>query len=413
MKSSTPKLQMNGPSQKRLIACVLVTLNLFVFTSLMRAADKPSFDIVEIERPRIMAQAAEYLTEQPVTVTAAHSDRSAGGLHDFFSEGDYWWPDPQNPSGPYIQHDGLTNTNNFVAHRHAMIRFSDIVATLTSAYILTGDEKYSKQVVKHLKAWFVDEDTKMNPNLLYGQAIKGRYTGRSTGVIDTIHLVEVAQSVMLLKNSPSFSAKDYEAVRAWFRDYLKWLTTHPYGLGERDAKNNHGICWSMQAAAFAKLVDDEDVLNWVRNEFKNVYLTRNMTNSGGFPAELGRTKPYGYSLFVIDAMAGIAQIASTPTDNLWTFQTVDGRGMAKGLEFIFPYFADKSKWPYPHDVLFWDDWPVRSPVLLFGGVALNKPEYLEVWKRLKPDYSVDEVKRNVPLRHPLLWVGPMKPPVKK
>ena len=401
--------QINHLSRSRFAASVVFVMSLFAFIALAHAADNPSFDIVEIERPRIIAQAAEYLNEQPVTVTASHSDRSAGGLHDFFSEGDYWWPDPQNPSGPYIQHDGLTNTNNFVAHRHAMIRFSDIVATMTSAYLLTGDEKYAWHAVKHLKAWFVDEDTKMNPNLLYGQAIKGRFTGRSIGVIDTIHLVEVAQSVMLLKGSPSFPAQDYEAVRAWFRDYLKWLTTHPYGLGERAATNNHGICWSLQAAAFAKLVGDEDALNWVRNEFKNVYLTRNMTNSGGFPAELARTKPYGYSLFVVDAMSGIAQIASTPTDNLWTFQTADGRGMAKGLEFFFPYIADKSKWPYPHDVLYWNDWPVRSSCLLFGGVALKKSEYLDIWKKLKPDYGVDEIKRNVPLRHPLLWVGPMKP----
>ena len=358
-----------------------------------------------------MEQAAKYLSEPPVTVTAAHSDHSAGGLHDFFSEGDYWWPDPKDPNGPYIQHDGLTNTNNFVEHRHAMIRFSDIVGTMTSAYILTGDEKYARHAIKHIKAWFVDEDTKMNPNLLYGQAIKGRYTGRSTGVIDTIHLVEVARSVMLLKNSPSFAPKDYEAVRAWFREYLTWLTTHPYGLGERAATNNHGICWSMQAAEFATLVGDQDVLSWVRNEFKNVYLTRNMATNGGFTAELGRTKPYGYSLFVIDAMSGIAQIMSTPTENLWTYQTPDGRGMGKALEFIYPYIADKSTWPYPHDVLYWDQWPVRQPCLLFGGVSLNKPKYLAEWKKLKPDFQIDEVRRNVPLRYPLLWVGPMKPPV--
>lgn len=400
---------MNGSIRNCILASALV--GLMAANSSLKAADT-NFDIVSIERPRIMEQAAEYLKEEPVTVTAAHSDRSAGGLHDFFSEGDYWWPDPKNPDGPYVQHDGLTNPNNFVAHRHAMIRFCDIVGTMTSAYILTGDEKYAQQAVKHLKAWFVDPETKMNPNLLYSQAIKGRFTGRSTGVIDGIHLVDVARSVMLLKNSPSFPAKDYEAVRDWFRQYLTWLTTHPYGLGERAATNNHGICWSMQAAAFAKLVDDEDVLNWVRKEFKTVYLTRNMAADGGFTAELGRTKPYGYSLFVLDAMSGIAQIASTPTDNLWTYETSDGRGMAKGLAFIFPYIQDKSKWPYKHDVLYWSDWPVRSPSLVLAGVALNKPEYLKEWESLKPDYHVDEVKRNVPLRYPLLWIGPMKPPEK-
>ena len=389
------------------VGLAALALNLVALTS--TGADKLASDVVEIERPRIMAKAAEYLSEQPVTVTASHSPRSAGGLHDFFSEGDYWWPDPQTPDGPYIQHDGLTNTNNLVEHRHAMVRFSEIVATMTSAYILTGDEKYARHAVKHLKAWFVDADTKMNPNLLYSQAIKGRFTGRSIGVIDTIHLVEAARSIELLKNSPSLSAKDYDAMKAWFRAYLTWLTTHPYGLEERAAKNNHGICWSMQAAEFAHLVGDEDVMNWVRNKFKNDYLTKNMTNNGSFPLELARTKPYGYSLFVFDAMAGIAQILSTPQDNLWTYQTPDGRGMARGLEFIFPYIADKSKWPYKHDVLYWNEWPVRQPCLVFGGVALNKPEYLEVWKRLKADSEVDEVKRNVPLRHPLLWVGPMKP----
>ena len=400
--------QLNRPLQARLACFAIFALTLILSNPFVKAAAAQGFDIVEIERPRIMEKAALYLSEQPVTVTASHSERSGGGLHDYFSEGDYWWPDPKNPDGPYIQHDGLSNTNNFVEHRHAMVRFSEIVATMTSAYILTGDEKYARHAVKHLKAWFVNEDTKMNPNLLYSQAIKGRFTGRSTGVIDTIHLVEVARSAMLLKDSPSFPPKDYEAVKAWFRAYLTWLTTHPYGTGERDAKNNHGICWSMQAAQFAQLVGDEDVLNWVRTEFKNVYLTRNMQNDGGFTEELHRTKPYGYSLFVIDAMSGIAEIASTANDNLWTYKTPDGRGMEKGVEFIFPYIADKSKWPYPHDVLYWDQWPVRQPCLLFGGVALDKPEYLEVWKTLKPDSNVDEVKRNVPLRHPLLWVGPVK-----
>jgi hypothetical protein len=284
---------MNRSAKKRRLASVVVALNLIVFSSLLKAADKPAFDIMEIERPRILAKAAAFLTEQPVTVTAAHSERSAGGLHDYFSEGDYWWPDPKNPDGPYILRDGLSNTNNFVEHRHAMVRLSEIVATMTSAYILTGDEKYARHAVKHIKAWFMDAGTKMNPNLLYSQAIKGLYTGRSTGVIDTIHLVEVARSVQLLKDSPSLPAKDYDAVKAWFRNYLTWLTTHEYGLGERDAKNNHGICWSMQAAEFAQLVGDDDVKNWVRNHFKTVYLTRNMTNSGGFSAEVGRTKPNG------------------------------------------------------------------------------------------------------------------------
>ena len=40
------------------------------------------------------------LESVPVTVTAARAQRSAGGIHDFYSEGDYWWANPQDPDGP-------------------------------------------------------------------------------------------------------------------------------------------------------------------------------------------------------------------------------------------------------------------------------------------------------------------------
>jgi len=131
-----------------------------------------------------------------------------------------------------------------------------------------------------------------------------------------------------------------------------------------------------------------------------------MAQDGSFPAELKRTKPYGYSLFVIDAMAGIAQIASTPEDDLWSFALPDGRGMRKAMQFIFPYIEDKSKWPGKADVLFWDEWPVRQPSLLFAGLKLNQPAYLKVWQRLEADPQTAEVVRNLPLRHPLLWIPP-------
>ena len=74
----------------------------------------------------------------------------------------------------------------------------------------------------------------------------------------------------------------------------------------------------------------------MRHQFKTVYLSEMMDELGRFPAELKRTKPYGYSLFVIDAMAGVAQIASSETEDLWTFSTENGRSMAKGMAFIYP-----------------------------------------------------------------------------
>src|SRR6476661_2295920 len=167
------------------------------------ASAAPAFDLPAIERPRVLKAANRYLTEPPVTVTGASSPRSAGGKHDFFSEGDYWWPDPANPDGPYIQRDGMTNPNNFVDHRRYLMRLSVQVPALAAAWRLTKDERYAKHAVNHLRAWFIDEKTRMNPSLQFAQAIHGRFTGRGIGVIDTIHLVEVSRAVEILKDSSS------------------------------------------------------------------------------------------------------------------------------------------------------------------------------------------------------------------
>jgi hypothetical protein len=383
------------------LLCCLVAL-----AAAPREQSAGRFDLAAIERPRILPAADRMLNDPPVTVTSAHSPRSAGGLHDFFSEGDYWWPDPQNPDGPYIQRDGMTNPDNFVAHRQAMIRFSIHVGTLTSAYVLTEDERYARAALAHLRAWFVDPATRMNPHLLYAQAIKGRFTGRGTGIIDTIHLVEVARAVTIIARSQALAAADRDAITGWFAEYITWLTTHTYGTDERDTKNNHATCWVMQVASFAQLTGNQAVLDDCRRRFKTILLPNQMAADGSFPLELARTKPYGYSIFNLDAFAGICQILSTPADNLWTFTLPDGRGIGRGVAYLFPFLKDKSTWPGAKDVMYFDQWPVRQPSLLFAGLALGETRYLELWRSLDGSPAVEEVLRNLPIRHPLLWAPP-------
>lgn len=360
-------------------------------------------ELVRHERPRVLTAATAYLRERPITIAAFRAERSAGGRHDFYSEGDYWWPDPKNPDGPYIQRDGETNPRNFVAHRDAMRRLSVIVPALTAAWEITGDPRYARHAVDHLRAWFVAESTRMNPHLLYGQAIKGVVTGRGIGIIDTVHLVEVARAIAELERLGGLRGRDLATMKAWFREYLTWISTHPYGIAERKATNNHSVAWALQAAEFARLVGDTASLGVTRRFFTDTILPRQMAADGSFPRELGRTKPYGYSLFQLDLMAMLTESLSTPRDDLWQFATPDGRSMWRALEFMYPYILDTRAWPKPKDVMYHDSWPVRHPALYFGGQALREPKYLALWKRLDPDPTEDEVIRNYPVRQPLLW----------
>lgn len=355
-------------------------------------------------KAQVLKEAAWALQQQPVTVTASSSPKSAGGKHDFFSEADYFWPDPKNPDGPYINRDGMSNPENFVAHRHAMIRFSEIIGALASAYQITGQEKYVKQAMVHLKAWFVNQETLMNPNLAYAQAIKGLFTGRSWGIIDSIHLMEVAQGIMVMEQSKSLDKATLTTIKKWFADYILWLNTDKNGIAEKNAKNNHGTCWAMQVASFAKLVNDQPMLDSLRLQYKKVFLPNQMANDGSFPLEMKRTKPYGYAIFNLDAMATLCQILSTPKDNLWTYETTDGKSIKKGLEYLYPYIADKSKWMLKPDVMYWENWPVAQPFLLFGANYFGEQTWFNTWKSLDLKPTNAEVIRNLPIRHPLIWM---------
>jgi hypothetical protein len=372
--------------------------------ALICIAAGPTIDVKQLDRDRVIAVAEKYVAEQPITVTASRNPRGAGGVHDFSSEGDYWWTDPKNPDGPYIQKDGQTNPDNFVAHRHAMVRMSRQVATLTAAYRITGDDKYARHGIDHLRAWFVDEPTRMNPNLQYAQAIKGISTGRGIGVIDTLHLVEPARAALVLKQAGVLKGDDLAGIQQWFADYTTWMTTSKNGTDEMKAENNHGTCWVLQVAAFASFTGDEEKLAMCRKRYKAVLLPNQMAPDGSFPRELKRTKPYGYSLFNADAMAAVCWILSTPQDDLWKYETPDAKSMCKGVAWIAPYIADKSKWPYKPDVMFYEFWPVRSPVLLFGGIKCDRPDWLETWRKLDADPTNDEVLRNLPIREPVLWL---------
>ena len=375
-----------------------------LFTTQLIGSDSIRLQVLNSVKQSEVVRAKAFLSTQPITVTDAYCERSTGGIHDFYSEGDYWWPDPENPQGPYIRKDGQTNPDNFTDHRLAMIRLSEIVATLTSAWLLTDETVYAEKALEHLNAWFVDTATMMNPHMLYAQAIWGRVTGRGIGLIDAYHFVEVVQSVKQLEKKAGITQLEAAKIKDWFRQFLEWMTTHEYGISEMNWENNHGTCWAATAAAMATLIENQDIINLCKNRFKHILLPNQMAVDGSFPLELKRTKPYGYSLFNIDAFCNVAQILSTNEDDLFTYETKDGKSLKKGMEFIYPHIAEKSNWPFAKDIYIWEEWPVRHPSLLFSAIALDNEKYSETYLQL-PAYPIHpEVVRNLPVRHPVIWI---------
>jgi len=386
----------------------LTAIYFLIWMSALLPASVPGIDVAAFDRTRVLNAANQYLTEHPVTITSSTGPRSAGGIHDYFSEGDYWWPDPKNPEGPYVQRDGLSNPDNFNDHRRYLVRLSVQVPALVAAWKITNDLRYAKHAAEHLRAWFIDERTRMNPHLRYAQAIRGVTTGRGVGIIDTLHLVEVARATEVLEASRVLTTAELKAIKQWFADYVRWMTTDSYGIDEREARNNHGTCWVLQVAAFSELTGNQELISYCKARFKTVLVPNQIAPDGSFPQELRRTKPYSYSLFNLEALAAICQLLSTREENLWTFELPDGRSMRKAMDFMLPYIRDKKSWPYPSDLMYYEHWPMRHNSLLFAGLALGRLDLIEIWKRLPADSGVEEVVRNFFVRQPILWLPPTR-----
>jgi hypothetical protein len=368
-------------------------------------------DIAAIDRGRILQAADAALALEPITLTAFRAGLSEGGPNDFYSNGDYWWPDPKKPDGlPYIRRDGESNPNNFSDHRRSVNELRDAVAALGAAYHITQEDRYAEKAANLLRVFFLDPATRMNPHLNFAQAIPGRTPGRGIGIIDTLHLIEIPPAIEAMAKSPAFPPDVLAKLKQWFRDYTHWMRTSKNGREEAATKNNHVVAYWLQIACFARFTRDEQNLAEARRQFKEVFVPDQMAADGSFPLELERTKPYAYSIFQLDNMATLCEVLSTPEDNLWEFELPDGRGIRKAMAYLQPYLTDKSAWPLDPDVESWDGWPARQPALLFASLALNEPRYLDLWKRLEPDPADPEVRRNIAITQPILWIEIRTPP---
>ena len=266
-------------------------------------------------------------------ITAVPSDYSCGNEREFYSEADYWWSDPADPAGKYINRDGESNPDCFNRHRKVLMRLSCITGFLAQEYMQRGDKALLDKFCEHLQIWFADENVSMLPHLEYSQAIRNQQPGRNYGIIDTIHLAEVALAVIKLRKDMPQALTD--SVTRWFEKYLAWLCTSELGVAERNTMNNHAVCWYLQAAAFANLVGNSDLLDEFRNDFRERLLEQ-IAPDGSLPQELKRTKPYGYALFTMEAFAGLAALLSVKSDNFFLLRKGSGGTVFEVVDFMAP-----------------------------------------------------------------------------
>jgi len=173
---------------------------------------KPAMDI-------LIAEADAALNEGPYSVTDKEKVAPSGDKHDYASYSRYWWPDPKKDDGlPYIRKDGETNPDSQSLAKSDRARIGDMgikTETLGMAYYLTGDEKYAKKAAENLRVWFLNPETRMNPNLNYGQVNPGHGDGNKSGVLDGRMMSRGLEGSLLIAGSSALTDAEREGLKAW------------------------------------------------------------------------------------------------------------------------------------------------------------------------------------------------------
>ena len=297
---------------------------------------------------RLMDDARSALTLGPWAVTDKKALAPSGDKHDYMSFGPYWWPDTTKPNGlPYIRRDGQVNPGSRGAESNSpsFQRMAATVSTLALAYYFSGDETYAARASMLLRTWFIAPDTRMNPNLRYGQAIPGVTDGRGIGLIDTRELSSIADAVGLLRPSRVWTASDDGAMQQWARDFLQWMRASPQGQEESKATNNHGSWYDVQVVALAYFVGDSALAEETLRTSTKSRIEQQILPDGRQPRELERTRSLSYSEFNVEALTRLAELARFTTVDLWRYTPAAGGGIGAAMRQLAPYADTSRSWP--------------------------------------------------------------------
>jgi hypothetical protein len=294
---------------------------------------------------QLLKDADKALQFGPVSVMEKKHLPPSGDKHDYMSLAPYFWPDPNKADGlPYIRKDGETNPEvKEYKDKEYMPKLCDMVHTLSLAYYFSGEKMYAEHASKLLRVWFLDTATRMNPNLNFGQSVKGVNTGRGAGMIDTRHFVKLIDAVGLLQGSKSWSDADQQGMKKWFSDFLTWMQTSKIGIDELNAGNNHGAWYDAQRLSMALFTGDAELAKKIVINAQS-RLDKQMDDKGSFPREMERTISLHYTVFVMEAFFNIAQMAENTGIGFWSYTSPSGKSLKKGFDVLLPYISKEAEW---------------------------------------------------------------------
>jgi len=332
---------------------------------------------------KLLKKADKILDQDNPTVIDKEIATPTKDKNDYLSISRYWWPDETKKKGlPWIRKDGDTNpdTQTDAVDRKRLSKMSGYVETLGLAYFFSKDEKYAKKGISVVKTWFLNDRTRMNPNLQFAQSVPGNPKSRRSGILDGRDIpVKVLDGITLMSSSKFWTEESQQILAQWLRDYMVWLAYSPTGKKGAQQVNNHGSWYNYQVAALAYYNGDIGLVKKIVEKTKTMFDDQ-LDENGGQTHELERTRSYFYSCFNLDAITRVAIIAEKSGIPFWEYKSADnGKGIEKALDFLMPA-ANGEKWDYPTKKGL--ELTYLAPVLVRVNKRIDNPVYKATFQKI-------------------------------
>ena len=321
------------------------------FTTLTLSTPAPSsgpggtpFIDNSISQQEAIEKAQLFLTRKADSIVEKSQIPPSGNRHDFFSLSPYYWPDPNNPKGPYILKDGQTNPESTaIPDKQKLSDMTYRVKILSLAYHYTNDNKYASKAIEIMQIWFLRSGTYMNPNLQYAEVQCGINNGSPAGIIGGMNLPDVLDGVRLIQNSTDWTKETEAGMEKWFFQYLNWLITSKAGKQEAQTVNNHGTWYAIQTSSIALFLNMTDVAKQIADTRFRKLVSVQIERDGRQPFELLRTRSFDYSVLNLLGLFKLASIGQQMGLNLWTYTNSQGAGLKTALNYLT---SNRQNWPH-------------------------------------------------------------------
>ncbi len=257
----------------------------------------------------------------------------------------------QNGDSPYFKQDAAYLPNqdgvrdpkgNFRSGQLAG-QLSRVSRDLALAWRLSGEARYADKALQLIHAWCINRNTYMIPT---GRVVDAATLGAPPNGDITVFAVfhDLFLAVYLLEDYEGWNIHARAAVKRWVRDMIDPQREAMFFEG-REMYNNWEDARLLYLAKGALALDDLDLLIRVFDRWVHI-LPLKMTDEGELPRETMRTRSMHYTLFALDSMTQIAEIARQQGVDLYGM-TVNGKYLQKAIDYAAHYLLHMDQWPFP------------------------------------------------------------------